>query len=256
MTIAIFDIDGCVSDDSHRRKHLPKDGKCDKDYERYYDGCMLDKPINMSMVSFRHAWGSDIVFVTARPASMRKQTMEWLTTHLPKEVRGDFTLHMRPEGNRQPSRELKPEIVLTHYSAHDVSRAYDDRPEVVRAYQENNIPAEVLDLALHHVSQLKVKPTPSWEDNAVPTILRQCAATFEERAKTYGPSYLQFGPLCSALFPNGIQLETEEDFIKFGIFTQCASKLLRYAGSEMTHVDSAHDLSVYAAMLEAVTDDR
>jgi hypothetical protein len=91
----------------------------------------------------------------------------------------------------------------------------------------------------------------------VPDILRDCADTYEQRNKLYGDNYKKFGAAMAAIFPKGIMLAGTEDFNRLGIFIQCMSKLTRYA--EMLekggHLDSAHDLSVYAAMLEELTND-
>jgi hypothetical protein len=93
---------------------------------------------------------------------------------------------------------------------------------------------------------------------SVPEILRECAATYEQRNKIYGDNYKKFGHAMASIFPNGLDLRTAEDFNRLGIFIQCLSKLTRYseALSRGGHQDSAHDLAVYAAMLEELTDDR
>jgi hypothetical protein len=94
-------------------------------------------------------------------------------------------------------------------------------------------------------------------NQTVPEILRQCAATYEERNKLYGDNYKKFGHVMKAIFPKGVPIYTPEEFNRFGIFVQCVSKMTRYAESLGSggHKDSAHDLSVYAAMLEELTDD-
>ena len=92
---------------------------------------------------------------------------------------------------------------------------------------------------------------------SVPELLRACATTYEERNKLYGDNYKKFGRVMEAMFPQGLTLQTIQDFNRYGIFVQCVSKLMRYAENlnKGGHQDSAHDLSVYAAMLEELTDD-
>ena len=92
---------------------------------------------------------------------------------------------------------------------------------------------------------------------SVPELLRACATTYEERNKLYGDNYKKFGRVMEAMFPEGLTLRSIQDFNRYGIFVQCASKLMRYAEklNKGGHQDSAHDLSVYAAMLEELTDD-
>lgn len=89
-----------------------------------------------------------------------------------------------------------------------------------------------------------------------PDLLAAAAETFRERNALYGDNYLLFGEVMAAFFPQGLPpLRSIEDFNRLGIFVQCAHKLSRYAAQfgNGGHQDSAHDLVVYAAMLEEVT---
>jgi len=86
----------------------------------------------------------------------------------------------------------------------------------------------------------------------VPEILEKAAETYRQRNAIYGDNYKEHGRLMAALFPNGLTLKTEEDWIRFGVLHMCIHKVGRYCNAN-GHKDSAHDLSVYAAMLEEVT---
>jgi len=92
-----------------------------------------------------------------------------------------------------------------------------------------------------------------------PDFLESGAATFRQRNALYGDNYLSFGKVMSGLFPEGLRIEAGdiEAYNRLGIFTQCVSKISRYALNlaQGGHEDSAHDLMVYAAMLEEVTSD-
>ena len=83
-------------------------------------------------------------------------------------------------------------------------------------------------------------------------ILSDAAETFKERDETYGSGYTRYGKILKAYFPNGIKLETEDDFRLFANFVMCICKTNRFAHNLTSggHADSAHDLVVYAAMLE------
>lgn len=85
----------------------------------------------------------------------------------------------------------------------------------------------------------------------VPDMLRQSAQTYEERNKLYGDNYKRFGPVMALLFPKGIDLISEDDHNRFGVFVQIVSKLTRYAENfnEGGHDDSLLDMTVYATML-------
>ena len=77
--------------------------------------------------------------------------------------------------------------------------------------------------------------------------------TFRERNKTYGDNYLQHGEVMTALFPDGIKLNSVEDWNRFGVINMIVAKLTRYAqGWPKVHQDSVHDLGVYAFMLESL----
>ena len=83
--------------------------------------------------------------------------------------------------------------------------------------------------------------------------LREAMNTFQERSKVYGKNYLQHGKVMTALFPNGVELKTEEEWNRFGIINMIVSKLTRYSQSwPNAHIDSIHDLGGYAFMLESL----
>jgi len=90
------------------------------------------------------------------------------------------------------------------------------------------------------------------ENPTIPELLRQAAQTFEDRNAVYGDNYKNVGNVMIALFPKGIRLETAEDFLAWHIFELIVVKMTRLANSNLTHEDSIHDITVYAAMLEHI----
>jgi hypothetical protein len=95
---------------------------------------------------------------------------------------------------------------------------------------------------------------------SVPERLRNAAATYEERNRIYGDNYKRMGALLLALFPEGQipEVRTADDATRLNLLIDCLGKLQRYAYNfaDGGHFDSAHDLCVYAAMLEEMTDER
>lgn len=85
--------------------------------------------------------------------------------------------------------------------------------------------------------------------------LQRGAETFRERNALYGDNYLRFGEVMQRLFPDGVVLNSPEAFNRYGALTQCVAKLSRYCAQfdEDGHEDSAHDLMVYAAILQELT---
>jgi len=86
-------------------------------------------------------------------------------------------------------------------------------------------------------------------------ILAAAAQTFAERNAVYKDNWTQVGQIMTALFPNGVHLKSEADFNKWHLFELAVVKLTRFANSGLTHRDSIHDIIVYAAMVEMLTDD-
>lgn len=85
----------------------------------------------------------------------------------------------------------------------------------------------------------------------VPEELRACADLYEERNALYGDNYKRFGHIMTVLFPDGLVLNTPEDFNRFGIYVQMIAKCTRYAEQfkKGGHDDSLRDTAVYAMML-------
>ena len=84
------------------------------------------------------------------------------------------------------------------------------------------------------------------------SFLRSGAVTFASRNGIYKDNYKRLGALMVALFPNGITINREIDWNRFGVFMPLMTKLTRYCEnwSNGGPADSMHDLMVYAAMLQ------
>ena len=88
-------------------------------------------------------------------------------------------------------------------------------------------------------------------------ILKRAAALYESRNKEYADSYRTFGEFVSKLFPQGLTLQSPEDFARWGVLSMMLSKIHRYAKNfENGHPDSLLDLSVYSAMMLSLDQDR
>jgi hypothetical protein len=84
----------------------------------------------------------------------------------------------------------------------------------------------------------------------VPELLHGLAKVYEQRNELYGNNYKR--PFMKQLFPDGVTLQSEEDFIRYGVFVQIIAKVTRYAVQFDCggHADSLQDLSVYSMMLQ------
>ena len=94
-------------------------------------------------------------------------------------------------------------------------------------------------------------------NKTVPQLLGDAAKTFEQRNKVYGSAYKRHGYVMSALLPDGVRLNSSEDFMRFGLLNMVVGKLVRYSSNFAGggHADSIHDAMVYCAMLEEVDGD-
>ena len=81
--------------------------------------------------------------------------------------------------------------------------------------------------------------------------LEKLGGLYKERNALYGDNYKHFGKLLLAMFPEGIEINTEDDCNRFALFLHLLTKFSRY--SEMFykggHPDSLDDISVYSQML-------
>lgn len=88
-------------------------------------------------------------------------------------------------------------------------------------------------------------------------MLKDLGKLYAERNKLYSDNYKHFGDILVGMFPDGISLQTAEEFNRFALFLQIIHKQTRYARSLLTggHGDSLDDTAVYAQMLREYDDD-
>lgn len=86
------------------------------------------------------------------------------------------------------------------------------------------------------------------------SIMMEMIDTCKEREKIYGRAgFKKHGEVLKVFFPDGLNLETAEDFCRFIMVNNCLTKFCRYMENFKNggHLDSIHDLAVYAALLES-----
>jgi hypothetical protein len=109
---------------------------------------------------------------------------------------------------------------------------------------------------IKHPKTISWRPDePSVASGSVEHLLEQALATYNERNKTYSNVWVRGGDVMSALFSDGITLKTPDEFNRYAKITNIVMKLERYCTAFTVggHKDSAHDMIVYAAMLESLT---
>lgn len=126
----------------------------------------------------------------------------------------------------------------------------EDCKEELERRRKNNCMAPDAPEGCSGFSQQEPDQVPS-----VPELMAEAAKTFRQRNALYGDSYKHFHEHMMTLFPEGLTLKTADEWSRFGILFYAIGKLVRYANNFSTggHVDSAHDLGVYAFMLEELS---
>lgn len=143
MRLLIFDLDNCLSDDQWRH-HLIIEG----DYHAYSSAAWADQFHSPHRSFF--VGGYTIVICTGRSDRYRELTVKWLTKwQVPWSI-----LLMRPEGDNRPSAELKPEL-LSCVNKSWIQIAYDDRDDVLFAYERAGIPCRKL--VIHEISKEELR---------------------------------------------------------------------------------------------------
>lgn len=136
----IFDIDGVLSDCSHRLKYI----QGNKDWDKFHENVGYDKPIvagcylAFTLLNSK-MYKEKVVFLTGRPEKCREKTLDWL-----KEYLGLFgniineNLIMREDDNHEPDTEFKRRIG-ERLGFKNISLVFEDRDRVVKMWRENGV---------------------------------------------------------------------------------------------------------------------
>lgn len=140
VPLYIFDLDGTLADQTHRRHFLDKN-----DWESYFDSCPEDSPIQPVIdILYGLYWsGADIWVFSGRSDRVREQTLTWLDWHtcLSRNRFNDNQLVMRRAGDTRPDDVIKQEM-LDNMLLCDRERlvaVFDDRDRVVAMWRRNGI---------------------------------------------------------------------------------------------------------------------
>lgn len=137
--IIVCDIDGTVADLTHRL-HLIRNEEGTKDWKKFFELCFLDKPRKDIIQEVKcDAQGNEaaLIFVSGRSDVARKDTEEWVKKafgylHTP-------IILMRREKDKRPDTIVKKNIYNKYLKHYNIHRVYDDRPSVIRMWQEEGL---------------------------------------------------------------------------------------------------------------------
>ena len=135
MGLYIFDIDGTITDVSHRQHFLRQEPK---DWDSFNAAMAGDAPQNhiIDLIDYLFEMHT-IVLLTGRSSDYRGVTEQWLKDHHVKYME----LIMRPSGDRTDDAIIKSNAA--DRLIHDLGRidmVYEDRDRVVKMWRERGIP--------------------------------------------------------------------------------------------------------------------
>ncbi|WP_405455500.1 hypothetical protein OG786_01790 [Streptomyces sp. NBC_00101] len=118
--LAVFDLDGTLSDSAHRQHFL--DGPR-RDWPAFFAAAVDDPPLAEGIsLAVRSADECEVVYLTGRPERCRRDTLDWISLHgLPE---GD--LHMRRNDDRRPARRTKLEVLKRLGRSREIRMLVDD----------------------------------------------------------------------------------------------------------------------------------
>lgn len=146
--LAVFDIDGVLSDVSHRLHLLERRPQ---QWERFFRSADRD-PLLVEGAERLHAAlvDHDVIYLTGRPERNRGITQRWLARHdLPTGP-----LVMRDDDDFRPARYVKREVLRRLATVREVAAVLDDDPAVVAMLEADGWPVE-LATWLPHSSTLR-----------------------------------------------------------------------------------------------------
>jgi len=132
--IVIFDLDGVLSDASPRQVHLVGGAA---DWDSFFAAGIHDEPLT-SGVALARVMAVPIVVVSARPAFVHADTVEWLKAN---GVPFDLVI-TRPAVDHRASSEFKSaELEALRAAGYNIKLAIDDDPANIEMYIANGVEA-------------------------------------------------------------------------------------------------------------------
>lgn len=135
--IAIIDLDGTLSDGTHRLHLLPtKDLHLTESWSVFNGAAIGDKPIQNTIDVVNTLWeaGMGVIILTGRSDEVETDTLIWLDRY---KVKFDYLIMRRAEDNRKDT--VIKEEVLRAIGLEHIKCAFDDSPSVVKHFRSLGI---------------------------------------------------------------------------------------------------------------------
>lgn len=135
--IAIVDLDGTLSDGTHRLHLLPtKDLHLTESWSVFNGAAIGDKPIQNTIDVVNTLWeaGMGVIILTGRSDEVETDTLIWLDRY---KVKFDYLIMRRAEDNRKDT--VIKEEVLRAIGLEHIKCAFDDSPNVIKHFRSLGI---------------------------------------------------------------------------------------------------------------------
>lgn len=135
--VVIVDLDGTLSDGTHRLHLLPtKDLHLTESWSEFNGAAIGDKPIQNTIDVVNALWkaGMLVIILTGRSDEVETDTMIWLDRH---RVKYDYMIMRRASDNRKDT-VIKEEVLRAIGMKHIVC-AFDDSPNVIKHFRSLGI---------------------------------------------------------------------------------------------------------------------
>ena len=132
----ICDIDGTISDATHRQHYVQKNPK---NWSAFFSQCVYDKPITdiIDLINIFYDLYYKIILVSGRSNIVREQTERWIINHSVPYHK----LFMRGDRDYRPDDIIKEEMYLTLIKPWHGEPKYvlDDRDRVVKMWRKHGL---------------------------------------------------------------------------------------------------------------------
>lgn len=135
--IAIIDLDGTLSDGTHRLHLLPtKDLHLTESWSEFNRAAINDTPIQNTIDIVNGLWvsGFGVVILTGRSDEVEQETYLWLDRH---RVKFDYMIMRRSHDNRKDT--VIKEEALRAIGLDNIVCAFDDSPNVIKHFRSLGI---------------------------------------------------------------------------------------------------------------------
>ncbi|MGN9790417.1 phosphatase domain-containing protein [Streptomyces sp. OZ13] len=118
--LAVFDLDGTLSDAGHRQHLLERKPRA---WDAFFAAAPQDPPLAEGVaLCLKAAQECEVLYLTGRPERCRKDTVDWLAAQGLPEGR----IFMRRNDDRRPARRTKLEILRQLSRDREITMLVDD----------------------------------------------------------------------------------------------------------------------------------